>query len=334
MNPAEEIVAQARRAVAGVTPSALAIARDARRRVDGRLRPDLLDGWTAADLPDQHGRTWAITGATHGIGLEAARAAAAKGARLVVLARSVARAEQLLGSWDSDGRAIACDLSDPESVRAAASEVDEPIDVLLNNAGTFSSQLRYTAEGHELMWATNFLGGFMLTNLIRPRVRRRIVITGSEAHRWARLDLADPDCHARRFIGWSGYSRSKLADLVWAAELSRRLAAVEGAPDVQVAHPGWSATNLQHHQDVGGPGRGQRVADSVTRLSAQSAEAGAWPLLFAATQDLSGIANVGPSTGLRGHPVAGALSGAVLDPHAGRELWAYAARVTKSDLPG
>ncbi|MDA8439281.1 MAG: SDR family NAD(P)-dependent oxidoreductase [Propionibacterium sp.] len=141
----------------------------------------------------------------------------AKGARLVLLARSVARAEHLLGSWDSDGRAIACDLSDPESVRAAASELDEPIDVLLNNAGTFSSQLRYAAGGHELIWATNFLGPIMLTNLIGSWVRRRIVIAGSEAHRWARLDLADPDCHARRFIGGSGYSRSKLADPVWAA---------------------------------------------------------------------------------------------------------------------
>ncbi len=336
MEPVGRVAAAIRSASFGMPASVRALGRDAGRRVDARLRPDLVEGWTGDDLPDQHGTTWAVTGGTHGIGLEAARTAAGRGARLVLFARNVERAEQLLDAWNADGRVIACDLSESTSVRAAASQLDERVDVLLNNAGMFTSHRRHTPEGHELMWATNFLGPFMLTNLIRPMLAGRIVVTGSEAHRWGRLDLADPDFHHRVFIGFLGYAQSKLADMVWAAELSRRLG-TDAAPVVHVAHPGWAATNIQRHDHrqravSGDPGPRQRLADAVTRLTAQSAEAGSWPLLFAATQHLSGIAVIGPSTGLRGHPVAGSVRPAVRDGRLGGELWRYAARVTGTDL--
>lgn len=152
-----------------------------------------------ARLSDQSGRTWLITGATNGIGREAARAASAAGARLIVPARDPDRGARLLEQLAGQARVIPLDLADLHSVRAAADLVDEPIDVLVNNAGRVTSSRQENAAGQELMLATNLLGSFALTNLLVDRVRERIVIVGSNSHRVGRVDLDDPHFLRRRW---------------------------------------------------------------------------------------------------------------------------------------
>lgn len=308
-------------------------ARGALRAVDARVRPDLQPGWTGDDLPDQSGRTWLITGSTNGIGREAARSVAARGGRLVLPVRNVARGEQLLAELGGNGRVIECDLSDPASVAAAAALVDEPIDVLVDNAGAFATKLHRTAAGHEQMWQTNVIGPFAFTNLVLPQVRDAIVITGSDAHTSGRVDLADPDFSTRRFNAWAGYSQSKLATMQWANELDRRLRARGSHVRVQVGHPGWAATNLQRNQSDQRSEVLYRFVEAVSRVGAQSSDAGSWPILFAATQPLSGLSYVGPSGPMRGHPVVKRFSPRATDAAAGVRLWAYLVSETGTDLP-
>lgn len=310
--------------------SALRHGRGAARALDQRLRPDRYPGWSSDDVPDQRGRTWLITGATNGIGVEIGRAAAAKGARLVLLARRVERGEQLLGSWGAEGRVVSCDLSDLDRVRAAAGEVGEPIDVLINNAGCFAASLHRTPQGHEQMLGTNFLAPFLLTNVLLPLVRDRVVVTGSNAHRSGAFDTADPDFRLRRFNPWTGYAQSKFAETVWALELGRRLSE-QGGPLVTLGHPGWAYTNLQRNPSDSVLSAVYRAYDVIGRLGAQSAEAGAWPVLFAATQPLASGSYVGPSAGMRGHPVVQQVAASALDRTTARHVWDWAVEQTNSD---
>lgn len=190
-----------------------------------------------------------VTGATSGIGLEAARMLARRGALVVVGARDAARGQPVVDEIArSGGRAelFLADLSRLASVREAATRfaaTHPRLDVLVNNAGVAARKRTLTDEGHELTWATNVLAPFVLTRLLagplRAAERPRVVDVGSEAHRSGRLRWDDLEL-SRGYGPWRAYAQSKLALLLLARERARR----EPGLAVNVVHPGAIATGI------------------------------------------------------------------------------------------
>lgn len=286
--------------------------------------------WTLADMPDQTGRRWLITGATNGLGLATAQAAAHAGATLVMPARRVERAEELNREWGGNHEVVHLDLASLESVRSAAASITGDIDVLVNNAGIVTKRREETEDGFEKMLGVNFLGPFAFTNLLLPQVRRRVVIVASDAHRGAQMHLEDPHFRNRAWSVFGGYGESKLADMLWGLALSKRLRSAEVG--VQLVHPGWVLSNLQ---SAVGNKTAEKVLTAVSTPFAQSARKSALCTLFAATSDLPECSYVGPDgfKALSGWPsligrTAAASSGRTADA-----LWDFAARETGADLP-
>jgi retinol dehydrogenase 12 len=190
-----------------------------------------------------------VTGATSGIGLEAARMLARRGALVVVGARDAARGQPVVDEIvRSGGRAelFLADLSRLAAVREAATRfaaIHPRLDVLVNNAGVAARKRTLTDEGHELTWATNVLAPFLLTRLLagplRAAERPRVVDVGSEAHRSGRLRWDDLEL-SRGYGPWRAYAQSKLALLLLARERARR----EPGLSVNVVHPGAIATGI------------------------------------------------------------------------------------------
>src|SRR5215208_5952822 len=256
---------------------------------------------TSKDLPSQDGRTYIITGANSGIGLAAARALGAAGARVVLAVRSVDKGNTAATTIPGDREVRRLDVADLSSIRAFADEWEGDVDVLVNNAGVMAVPESRTADGFEMQIGTNHLGHFALTNLLLPQVRDRVVSVASGAHRMGKIDLDDLNWENRGYDRWRAYGQSKLANLLFTLELQRRLDEVGSDVRAVAAHPGWSATNLQSHT-------GSRLQNGFmaigNKLWAQSDEQGAWPTLYAATQDVAGAAYVGPDgfKEMRGHP--------------------------------
>ena len=288
--------------------------------------------WTTNDIPDQSGRTVVVTGATSGLGLETARALAAKGARVVLAVRDVARGEAVAAELPGSVEVRRLDLTDLESVRGFAAEWDGPLDVLVNNAGIMMVPAGVTVDGFELQFGTNHLGHFALTNLLLPHVTDRVVTVASRAHRAGRLALDDLNWQQRPYSPERAYGQSKLANLLFTLELQRRLTAAGSPVRAMAAHPGWSATNLQ--------GRTQnRVKDGFmsvgNRIWATSSEEGARPTLFAATADLPGNSYVGPGgfMEMRGTPALVGRTVAASDPDLAKKLWTASVELTATDFP-
>jgi len=158
-------------------------------------------------------------------------------------------------------------------------------------------------------------------------VTGRVVTVSSGAHRTGRIDLADLNWERRRYERWRAYGQSKLANLLFTLELQRRLTEAGSRVRALAAHPGWAATNLQSRTENPLLDRFMAVGN---RLLAQSEEQGAWPTLFAATQDLPGASYVGPD-GIaegRGHPTLVGRSRAASDLATARALWELSERLT------
>jgi NAD(P)-dependent dehydrogenase (short-subunit alcohol dehydrogenase family) len=287
--------------------------------------------WTAADLRDQEGRTFLITGANSGIGLEAARILARAGARVIFAVRDTAKGERAAAEIPGGAEVRRLDLASLDSVRAFAADTTEPLDVLVNNAGVMALPFSRTAEGFEMHIGVNHLGPFALTNLLLPMITDRVVTVSSGAHRMGGIDLADLNWERRRYRRWDAYGQSKLANLLFTLELERRLAATRSGVRAMAAHPGYSATNLQFHY-------GNRIADRLmglgNRIFAQTAEMGALPIVYAATQDLPGGSYVGPNgrRETRGWPTLVGRSAEASDVAMAQRLWEESERLT--GIPG
>ena len=184
-----------------------------------------------------------------------------------------------------------------------------------------------TADGFESQFGTNFLGHFALTGLLLPKITDRVVTLSSGMHRIGRIDLSDLNWHTRRYRRWAAYGQSKLADLMFAFELQRRLTAA-GSPVLSLAaHPGYAATELQSHTES----LQDRLLAVGNRLFAQSAAAGALPTLYAATMpDVVGGAFYGPDGPgeARGHPRTVGCSARARDEAVAAELWRKAEQLT------
>ena len=288
--------------------------------------------WTAADLPSLEGRTFVITGANSGIGLEAAKALGEKGARVVLAVRDVAKGAGAAQAIGGNTEVRRLDLADLASVREFADDWDGDLDVLVNNAGVMAVPQSKTKDGFEMQIGTNHLGHFALTNLLLPRITDRVVIISSPAHRIGALDVDDLNWERRRYQRWRAYGQSKLSNLLFLLELQRRLD--EAGSDVRAtaAHPGYAATNLQAHT-------GSKLQNGLmaigNKVIAQSQAMGALPTVYAATQDLPGGTYIGPDGfhEQRGHPTVIGRSGAALDEETARKLWEKSEELTGVSFP-
>ena len=294
--------------------------------------------WTPADIPDLTGRRALVTGVTSGIGEQTALELARHGSEVILGARNP---EKLAASTarilhEVPGAVLhplQIDVSDLESVRRAATAAAEhgPLHLLVNNAGVMATPYERTPDGLELQMATNHFGPFALTGLLLPQLVAsgdgRVVAVSSQASRLTRTPpLDDPRDLAGRYRRWEAYSKSKLANVMFALELDRR-ARAQGVPvKGLVAHPGFSATGLMAARDSGSQ---QRLRLTATILQAafealgQPSNLGALPTLMAATADLPGATYVGPSGPLqmRGHPRVVSPRRLARDEAAQRQLW-------------
>ena len=195
------------------------------------------------------GRTVLVTGSTGGIGLETARQLAEMGARVVLGVRDTARGAEVASRIASDGgvaEVLSLDLASFRSVRDAAAQFGTShaaLDVLVNNAGVAVRRRQMSVDGHELTWQTNFLGGYLLTRLLLPALRRgakpRVVNVSSDAHRTGRIAWGDLEFE-RNYGGYRAYANSKLAQILFTRELARR----EPGIAVNALHPGAIATRI------------------------------------------------------------------------------------------
>ena len=288
--------------------------------------------WTCADIPDQSGRTALITGANSGLGLETARTLAQRGARVVLACRTLERAEQARQALlrDSLGELISLqlDLADLVSVlRGAAQLADQlgAIDLLINNAGVMAPPRQLSAQGFELQFAVNHLGHFALTQQLLPVLRpgARVVHVSSGASYFGSIAFDDLQGE-QRYDAWAAYAQSKLANVMTALELQRRLDAQGAEVRSIAAHPGLARTNLQPTSVAA---RGSRVEALAYRLMDplfQSAAMGALPQLFAATAPAAkpgGFYGPGGLGNLKGYPKACRIAPAALDAAACTRLW-------------
>jgi NAD(P)-dependent dehydrogenase (short-subunit alcohol dehydrogenase family) len=289
-------------------------------------------GWTSADLSSQQGRTVIVTGANSGIGLPIARALAEAGAFVVLAVRDLAKGEAAAESLSGDCEVRQLDLADLGSIRVFADGWHGELAVLINNAGVMRTPERRTADGFESQIGTNHLGHFALTNLLLPHVTDRVVTVASGAHRGGSISLDDLNWQKRKYRPWSAYQQSKLANLLFTLELQRRLTATGSTVRAVAAHPGYAATNLQFRSE-------NRVQDRMmaisNRLFAQTDEAGARPILYAASQDLPGASYVGPDGfwEQRGYPALVGRTAAASDVEMAKRLWTLSEDLTGVRFP-
>ncbi len=246
-------------------------------------------------MGDLSGTVALVTGANSGIGFETARGLAGHGAHVVLACRNQEKARRAGAALERDiaGASVellAVDLSDLVSVRRAAEEFrdgHDRLDLLINNAAVMGTPYRQTADGFELQMATNHLGHFALTGLLLDRLltsgRSRVVTVSSLMHRSGRIEFDDVAGSAIRNT-WLNYGSSKLANLLFTAELSRRLSGMDRATMALAAHPGWARSNLAGTGAAVGEGRIRTAVGRVAgRCLGQSAATGALPSLYAAT---------------------------------------------------
>ncbi len=287
--------------------------------------------WTTADITDLTGRIYVVTGANSGLGEWTTRALAEHGATVIMACRNIGKAERVAAAVGGRTEVRPLDLSDLDSVRAFADGV-ERADVLVNNAGVMALPQARTKDGFEMQFGTNHLGHFALTGLLLPKLGERVVTVSSGAHRLGRINLSDLNWERRRYQRWLAYGQSKLANLMFAYELQRRLEAAGSSVLSLAAHPGYAATDLQSHT--------QSVQDHVmafgNRFFAQSAEMGALPTLYAATAgDVAGGAFYGPDGfgEQRGFPHSVGSSRASRDEVVARALWQRSEELTGLRYP-
>jgi NAD(P)-dependent dehydrogenase (short-subunit alcohol dehydrogenase family) len=248
--------------------------------------------WTLKDMPSQRGKRALITGANSGFGYQAALELARREATVVLACRDAGRGEEAMNRIRAEVpfaklELASLDLGSLASVRAAAAtELAKglPLDLLINNAGLMTPPTRQeTADGFEIQFGTNVLAHFALTGLLLPALERapapRIVTLSSVAHRAGQIDFDDLQS-VKRYVPMTAYGQSKVADLMFAIELERRLRRTKSKSVSIACHPGVAPTNLL--VKVGHPTIAA-IRRWVITLLANTVAGGALPTLFSAT---------------------------------------------------
>lgn len=280
--------------------------------------------WDA--VPPQDGRRIVITGASAGLGLETARVLAERGADVVMAVRNPAKGEAAAAQLRGSVEVRRLDVADLSSVREFAADIG-PVDVLVNNAGVLAVPYALTVDGFETHLATNHLGHYVLTNLMLGQVRDRVVVISSDAHRSAALDLSDLNWERRTYKPFTAYASSKLANLLFLAELQRRLTASGSTLRAIGSHPGSTATSI-----TGNTGNAFKtwVGSWGHKVAGMPVWKGALTTLYAATMDVPGNTFIGPDgfKEFKGWPTAVGRSRDAIDPDLAYGLWEASEKLT------
>ncbi|MEO3844300.1 oxidoreductase [Streptomyces sp. CNZ287] len=299
-------------------------------------------GWTATDIPDQHGRTALVTGANGGLGLVTARNLAVKGTHVVMAVRNqrkaAAAAEKIRTTVPGASlEIVAVDLSSQASVKEAAGQVlasHDRLDLLVNNAGVMAIGKARTVDGFEMQFAVDHLGHWTLTALLLPALLRtpgsRVVTVTSTAHHLGRaVDVTNPHLEGR-YGPWRAYGQAKLANFHFGLGLHRELRRAGAGTASLIAHPGLSHTDLQAVSVQGSEGgASQRFFHALAQRTGMSADDGALPQLRAATDPAAkGGEFYGPLWGNNGPPVRKPVLRRIGRDRAVAKLWKVSERET------
>jgi NAD(P)-dependent dehydrogenase (short-subunit alcohol dehydrogenase family) len=298
--------------------------------------------WTIDDIAPQNGRRVIVTGANSGIGYHAAAALARNGAEVVLACRDEQRGADALSRLqrefpDARLQFERLDLASLASVRAFCERElarRRPLDILINNAGVMAPRRRVeTAEGFELQFGTNVLGHFALTGMLLPALemaarasseRPRVVTVASIAHKTGRLHFDDLQS-TRRYGPMTAYRQSKLANLMFAFELSRRLRAARSRVMSVATHPGVADTNLFRADHFAASPTVRSALSVLIKTLLNKEQTGALPVLYAATADAVVDSGYYGPLGLfemRGEVVGPAkVAGRASDESDARRLW-------------
>lgn len=295
-----------------------------------------MENWTTDNIPDLYGKTVLITGANSGIGFETTLALTKKGAHVIMACRSRQKAEEakekaitiVPGARIS---LVTLDLADQGSIRQCAETVmntHQSLDVLINNAGVMATPYSMTKQGFEIQLGSNYLGHFALTGLLLPLLTStpgsRVVSLSSSAANFAKIDFDDIMTERKKYKPYEAYGQAKLANLLFALELARRLEE-SGSKTISVAvHPGVSPTNLQRTS-------GFLIEKIVTPLISQPADKAALPSLLAATDPIVKNGTYwGPSgfMNIKGSPGPAPIPKQAKDVTTGNRLWQIGEQMT------
>ena len=297
--------------------------------------------WTVQDIPDQNGKVVIVTGGNSGIGYEAALALAGKHANVILTARNIEKGEAAARNVrtkypQAQITVMQLDLADLKSVRnfvQAFLAKYKQLDILINNAGVMALPKRKTADGFEMQFGTNHLGHFALTGLLLPILKAtpnaRVVTVSSGVHTSGDIHFDDLQWE-KSYERWGAYAQSKLANLLFAYELQRKLSATGSSLISVGCHPGYAATNLQ--------AAGPQMEGSAVRLwmmnlanaiFAQGQDMGALPTLYAAVAaDVNGCDYIGPKGGMRGYPAKAMSNNKSYDEALAKRLWQVSEKLT------
>ena len=304
--------------------------------------------WTATDIPHGSDKNVVITGANSGLGFITALELARHGYAVIMACRDMRKAAQASEAIQREVPAAkltveTLDLASLASIGKFAETLKKThssLNILINNAGVMALPRRLTADGFEMQFGTNHLGHFALTQHLLPNLlsasAARIVTVSSQAHRMGKFDFADLQRESR-YQKWLAYGQAKLANLLFAFELERRLRRTDTSAISVAAHPGYAATNLQ----MAGPAMensriGRRISEIANRFAAQPNWQGALPILYAATaQEVHGGGYYGPDgiLEMRGYPREVMASDAAYDQNLATKLWEASEDLTHVNSP-
>lgn len=263
-----------------------------------------------------------VTGGNSGVGKATAAAAVESGHSVVIACRSLEKAERAAAEMPGDVEVAHLDLADLASVRAFADSV-KTVDVLVNNAGVMNLPLTRTADGFEAHMGTNHLGHFALTCLLGDKITDRVISVASAMYHFGRIHLDDLNWHDRRYSKTAAYSESKLANLLFVAELSNR------GIRAYASDPGMTDTGITRGIAADNP-IAKRI--NVWRFLHTSTQ-GARASLQALTTDLPSGTYFAPRFNQWGKPRVTGLREKARDPVAARRLWELSAELTGCDWP-
>jgi len=293
--------------------------------------------WKLSSVPAQGDRVAIVTGANVGLGLETARALASKGVRVIMACRNLekaqaARSDILRKLPKARVETLHLDLSSQSSVKAFAQDFlasNRRLDLLINNAGIMMPPYELSVDGFESQLAANYLGHFGLTLLLLPLINQtagaRVVQVSSLAHQWSGIRFEDLH-FANGYDRRRAYGQSKLACLMFAYELDRRLRKAGESTLSVAAHPGISHTNLFQHMP-----RAFQFLAPLAALVFNSARAGALPILYAALgEDIAGGDYCGPGglRQMRGAPVKVGSNRRSREVDTAGRLWSVSEKLT------
>jgi NAD(P)-dependent dehydrogenase (short-subunit alcohol dehydrogenase family) len=290
--------------------------------------------WNTQDIPDQKGKVVIITGATSGLGKEAAKVFAEKGATVIMPVRNTEKAksvlEEILKLYPNSKIVIkSLDLSSLNSIKLFADDFLKSynqLDILINNAGIMYCPYSKTQDGFEIQMGTNHLGPYALTAQLMPLLMKtansRIINTASLAHLTGNIDFEDLNWGNRKYKTMQAYADSKIANLYFHYELAKKLKGQKNAPLIIAAHPGWTKTELDRHIGIVG---------IISSIIGQKAEKGVLPTLRAAT-DPDAISGdyFGPDgfREMRGNPVKVKSNAMSLNAQKAEQLWTLSEKLT------